>query len=179
MKTIFLLFLFMVCVQFDILAQGELAEGKTVVVVRHAERNPGRDSTLTAEGYIRAGDLYRRVKDIGISKIYVTPYIRSFETADSLRIYAQLDTVQYKPDLSGKGLTDAITLNRDWDKHLLVVAHSNTLAPVLRSLGIDFQGDAVSEDEFDSIFFVSRENGRLILRREKYGAANNLKRSEH
>ena len=48
----------------------------TFFLVRHAEKNPGRDSTLTEEGERRAGKLYRILKDSSIRRIYTTPFLQ-------------------------------------------------------------------------------------------------------
>ena len=59
---------------------------------------------LTDTGYLKAGALYRLLKDSGIQRIYLTPYASSRETAESLRTYLHIDTVTYTPDTSGEGL---------------------------------------------------------------------------
>ncbi len=55
----------------------------TFFLVRHAEKHPGRDSTLTPEGERRAGKLYRLLQDSAIQRIYSTPYRRTIQTGDS------------------------------------------------------------------------------------------------
>jgi phosphohistidine phosphatase SixA len=106
----------------------------TFFLVRHAEQIPGYDSSLTTAGFQRAGELYRFLKDSGIQKIYVTPFLSSIETADSLREYLQLDTASYKADSTGEGLIYEITRRDDWGKRLLIIGHDYTLPPVMKSL---------------------------------------------
>src|SRR6187402_2442349 len=69
-------------------------------LVRHAEQISGHDSSVTAEGFQRAGDLYRFLKDSGIQKIYVPSFQINITTADSMREYLHLDTATYKTDSS-------------------------------------------------------------------------------
>jgi phosphohistidine phosphatase SixA len=106
----------------------------TFFLVRHAEQLPGYDSSLTETGFRRAGDLYRFLKDSAIQKIYITPFLRSLETADSLREYLQVDTASYNPDSTGEGLIYEITRHEDWGKRLLIIGQGNTMVPVMRSL---------------------------------------------
>ncbi|HNG63191.1 MAG TPA: histidine phosphatase family protein, partial [Ferruginibacter sp.] len=59
-----------------------------VYIVRHAEKESGKDPVLTPGGFKRAGVLARALKSEGIQKIYVSRTRRSQLTADSLRIQA-------------------------------------------------------------------------------------------
>ncbi|UCJ05354.1 histidine phosphatase family protein [Chitinophaga pendula] len=128
----------------------------TVFLVRHAEKYPGRDSTLTPEGLLRAGRLYRLLKDSGIQKIYTTPYRRAVQTADSLRLRLHLDTAYYRADTTGESLIYEISRRDDWGKRLLVVGHSNTLLPILYALRARVQIDSIGDQEFGYLFIVQR-----------------------
>src|SRR4051812_12158967 len=69
-----------------------------IYLVRHAEKDAGRDPQLTEAGKKRAADLAHILKDKNIQRIYVTDYRRSWMTADSLRIQSGIDTVGYVVD---------------------------------------------------------------------------------
>lgn len=132
----------------------------TFFVVRHAEKNPGADSTLTQEGHKRAGKLYQILKDSGITRIYSTPYKRTRQTGDSLRILGKINITLYKPDTTGESLIYEISRNNDWGKKILVIGHSNTLIPILKSLNT-FPKDTVGEKDFNFLFIVQRKNKKL------------------
>lgn len=140
----------------------------TFYVVRHAERNPGPDSTLTAAGRERAGALYRLLKDSGLNKIYTTPYKRTIETADSLRIRLHLDTCFYAADTSGESFIYQVTRHEDWGKRLLIVGHSNTIIPILHSLRAKPHTDSIGENEYDRLFIVRKNKDGTTLREVCY-----------
>lgn len=147
----------------------------TIFMVRHAEKNPGADSTLTAEGYQRAGDLYRTLRDSGIQKIYCTPYIRSWQTADSLRIFGKIDTAMYIPDTTGESLIYEITRRHDWGKRLLVVGHSNTLIPLMEGLGVKPPVDSIGDKKFNYLFTILKRRDGGTVKVGFYGDAADAK----
>ncbi|MDQ0108189.1 broad specificity phosphatase PhoE [Chitinophaga terrae (ex Kim and Jung 2007)] len=126
----------------------------TFFIVRHAERNPGEDSTLTPAGRHRAGALYNLLKDSLISKIYFTPYKRSIETADSLRYYLHTDTSFYQADTSGENLVYQLTRHNDWGKRILIIGHSNTIIPILRSLKVEGPLSPIHENDYNRLYRV-------------------------
>ncbi|MFX1704222.1 histidine phosphatase family protein [Chitinophaga sp. CC14] len=128
----------------------------TFYVIRHAERNPGPDSTLTVAGQERAGALYRLLKDSGLNKIYFTPYKRTVATADSLRMHLRIDTCFYAADTSGESFIYQVTRHGDWGKRLLVIGHSNTVIPILHSLKAKAHTDSIGENEYDRLFIVRK-----------------------
>ena len=123
-------------------------------LVRHAEQISGHDSSLTAEGFQRAGDLYRFLKDSGIQKIYVPSFQINITTADSMREYLHLDTATYKTDSSGEGLIYEITRRDDWGKRLLIIGHGYALVPVMKSLKAKPPVDSIGYTDL----FVVRKN---------------------
>ncbi|RFS24906.1 histidine phosphatase family protein [Chitinophaga silvatica] len=135
----------------------------TFFVVRHAERNPGSDSTLTLAGQHRAGALYHLLKDSLINKIYITPFKRSIQTADSLRIYQHIDTCYYTADSTGESLIYQITRHDDWGKRILIIGHSTTIIPILRSLKVEGPLSPIHENDFERFYRVrmTREKSEL------------------
>lgn len=136
----------------------------TFYIIRHAERNPGPDSTLTIAGQERAGALYRLLKDSGLNKIYITPYKRSLATADSLRIRLHIDTCSYAADTSGESFIYQVTRHEDWGKRILVVGHSNTIIPILHSLRAKPHTDSIGEKEYDRMFIVRKNKEGTTLK---------------
>lgn len=146
----------------------------TFFLVRHAEKNPGADSTLTPEGIARAGALYNRLKDSGLVKIYTTGFKRSIQTADSLRLRLGLDTCIYPADTTGESLIYAITRHGDWGRRILVVGHSNTLLPVIHALGGKTAKDTIGEKEFDRLYIVRKTKKATVVMKERYGAERTM-----
>jgi Histidine phosphatase superfamily (branch 1) len=56
----------------------------TIIMVRHAERDPGLDPPLNAEGLIRAQKLAEVLGQNGVTAIYATDYERNRQTAAPL-----------------------------------------------------------------------------------------------
>ncbi|RPD42337.1 histidine phosphatase family protein [Chitinophaga barathri] len=140
----------------------------TFFLVRHAEKNPGRDSTLTTEGRQRAGKLYRILKDSAISRIYTTPFKRTVETGDSLRILGKVDTAFYQPDSTGESLLYEISRRGDWGKRILVVGHSNTLIPLIKSLNAKPKMDSISEKDYGNLFIIHKGVQKAELVEKRY-----------
>lgn len=128
----------------------------TFFLVRHAEKNPGRDSTLTRAGVERAEKLYALLKDSGLQKIYFTPFKRTVQTAAPLYRQLPIDTAFYMPDTTGESLIYEITRRRDWGRRLLVVGHSNTLIPVMRALKAKPPVDSIGDKDYDNLFIVRK-----------------------
>ena len=152
-----------------IFAQQENAVTR-VFIVRHAEKETGKDPVLTAAGYKRAGDLVRALQNEGIQKIYVSQYRRTQMTADSMRIQLGIDTVHYAADTICDNLVNAIMEHRDFGKTILVIAHSNTIPYIIRKLGVtDFPRADLPDGEFDNIFLVTYKNQKARVKQTKYG----------
>ncbi len=150
------------------------APDKTYFIVRHAEKQAGNDPELTTEGNERAGDLYRILKKENVQKIYVTKYKRTGLTADSIRIYQNLDTVHYVPDSDGRGFLKRIADKNEQAKKILIVGHSNTLGGIIRALGAEYTKGDLDEKRYDDLFIVKVKNKKAILTEEKYGKKSEL-----
>jgi hypothetical protein len=122
----------------------------TFFVVRHAEG----DSALSAAGRQRSGALYNRLKDSFINKIYITSYLNSSQTADSLRLLKHIDTSYYEADTSGESLIYQVTRHNDWGKRILVIGHSHTIIPILRSLKVQGPLSPIPDSDFGRIYRV-------------------------
>ncbi len=56
----------------------------TIILVRHAERDPGLDPPLNTEGITRAAKLAEVLGLNGVTAIYATDYLRNRQTAEPL-----------------------------------------------------------------------------------------------
>lgn len=157
--------------QSELSAQTLAPVGKTTIyLVRHAEKETGNDPVLTAAGKQRAGDLMRTLKNKHLQRIYVTQYRRTQMTADSLRIQFGIDTVHYLADTTGDDLVEKIKEHNDFGKAILVIGHSNTLAAIIKRLGVTKQPvPVVADNEFDYLFIVNLTKEKATLTIKRYG----------
>jgi len=141
-----------------------------IFIVRHAEKEKGSDPALTTEGKRRAGDLVKALHRENIQRIYVTQFKRTQQTADSLRIQLNIDTVQVLADTSCIQLFEAITQHQDWNRPILIVTHSNIIQKIIYKLGlIDFPQQNTSESEFDQLYMIRLKHRQPVLRHTRYG----------
>ena len=163
------------CFSFFANAQKNTNTGvRTFYIVRHAEKDTGNNPVLSGAGLIRAGELYRVLKNRHLDKIYTTKYRRSQMTADSLRIYSGIDTVYYNADTTGNGVEEKINQQPGPQKNILVIDHSNTIAPIIKKLGItNFKLKEIPENEFDNLYIITKRKGSVRIQYKKYGTASN------
>lgn len=155
-----------------LIAQQETPVTK-IYIVRHAEKEAGKDPVLTAAGNARAGDLMRALKNESIQKIYVSRTRRSQMTGDSMRIQLGIDTVHYTADTLCDNLVAAIMEHRDFGKTILVIGHSNTIPKIIRKLGVlDYPQADLPDNEFDNLFLVTYKKEKAIVKKTKYGASS-------
>jgi phosphohistidine phosphatase SixA len=166
------LFIFLALVGFQNSANAQQEPGVTkIFIVRHAEKETGKDPLLTIAGNARAGDLMRRLQDEGIQKIYVSQYKRTQNTGDSLRLQLKIDTVHYAADTLCDNLISAIMEHGDFGKTILIIGHSNTLPQIIRKLGItDYPYGDIPDNEFDNLFLITYKKEKAKVKVMKYGA---------
>lgn len=139
-------------------------------IVRHAEKDTGTNPAISIKGMKRAGDLYRVLKNKRIDLIMVSQYRRTGMTADSLRLYKNIDTVYYTADTTGELLFKKIKLFAGKAKNILIIGHSNTLPAIIRKAGVkDFRLNVIPDGEYDNLFIVKLQKGRAVLKSKKYG----------
>ncbi|MBK8610445.1 MAG: histidine phosphatase family protein [Chitinophagaceae bacterium] len=155
---------------------GQAETGVTkIFIVRHAEKETGKDPVLTAAGNARAGDLMRRLKDENIQKIYVSQFRRTQNTADSLRIRLNIDTVHYSADTLCDNLVNTIMEHRDFGKTILIVAHSNTIPQIIRKFGVpDYPYGDLADQNYDSLFLITYKQEKARLQKMKFGKASGV-----
>ena len=137
------------------------------------EKETGKDPVLTIAGRQRAGDLMRKLKHKHIRRIYVTQYLRTQMTADSMRIQLGIDTVHYVADTTGEDLVKKIFQHGDTRNSILVIGHTNTLPQIIRKLGVmNFPKGNLPDEEFDNLFLVRSKMHTVKLSKYKYGGAS-------
>lgn len=120
----------MLCISGTILAQN-----KTIVLLRHAEKSTATDMDkgdpeLSVEGRERAVRLMNAVKKYKSHEIFATDYKRTRQTAEPIAAYRK-KAIQIYDAAKPAELIDKIMLSRT--DHYLIVGHSNTI-PALANL---------------------------------------------
>lgn len=147
----------------------------TLIFVRHADRvqAAGDDPGLSTAGAARAIELRRLLGDAdvvaGVDEIYVTQYRRSQETAAPLARALNIDVRSY----DAADTVDVLRriLERHKGKIVLVVGHSNTIAPMIAELGGSKKVPAIAEGEYDNLYIVTMPwFGKTKTLRLKYGS---------
>jgi len=153
------------------LALGGCARPATVVLLaRHAEKQDGTDPSLTEEGRRRAEALGAIADCRGVSRIYVTQYRRTRETAEpaARRLGLTPIVVEAGPDGSAHAAEVAARVLGTGGV-VLVVGHSNTIPAIIERLGIP-NPPAIADDQYGDLFVVTLRPGRpAVMQRLRYG----------
>jgi broad specificity phosphatase PhoE len=130
---------------------------RLVLLVRHAERADGGatatrmtaapDPELSAEGRTRAGRLAAMLADAGITKIIVSEFRRTAQTAEPLAKRLGI-TPERVPAADTQGMT--ARLKASPDDVVLIVGHSNTVPATIAALG--GPKVMVAETDYGSVF---------------------------
>jgi len=143
---------------------------RLVLLVRHAERADGgtppagmqgpADPDLSAEGHARAGRLAAMLADAGITRIFVTEFRRTAQTAAPLATQLAL-----APDRIAAADIKAINarLAAAKDDVVLIVGHSNSIPSILAAAG--GPKITIAESDYGNLFiFVPATKTLTTLR---------------
>jgi broad specificity phosphatase PhoE len=140
---------------------------QTIFVVRHAERADAgtsgasmmaTDPELSEAGRARAQALASALKDAKITAIYTTEYKRTRQTAEPLGKALGIEpTVVQARDQA------ALIEKLKAGGNALVVAHSNTVGPIIQQLGVS-EPVKLSDDDYDNLFIVVRADKAVLVR---------------
>lgn len=143
-----------------------------IFIVRHAERHPGFNGHLTWYGRLRAGDLMRLLQDSGIQKIYITPYSRTLETADSLLAQEKIDTSVYRLDTSAAELVEQLKRNKDFGRTILIVGSRSMIPDIIGKLGGTYTAGDLPDTAFNVLFELINDHGKVQVNTSTYGRPN-------
>jgi probable phosphoglycerate mutase len=140
-----------------IFAQPAAAQDETLIfLVRHAERADDgamtgqEDPHLSEAGYARAQILAEMLKDVGLTHVHSSDFIRTKETGGPMAEAAGLEIAIYDhrtpDDLAAKLLATP-------GRHL-VVGHSNSTPALVAALGGD-PHEAIEHLEYDRLYLVT------------------------
>jgi 2,3-bisphosphoglycerate-dependent phosphoglycerate mutase len=146
----------------------------TIVLVRHAEKQPGtiEDAPLTPQGEQRAARLAQMLGDgesFGrVQRIYITDTQRSRQTAEDLAQRLNLKPVVVESGSSVDALAHRV-LSENHGGLALVVGHSNTVPQLVAALAHANKVPAIGEEEFDTMYVVTVPTiGRASVLRLKF-----------
>lgn len=158
-----LVFLFLLGAALDAAAKQSI-----VFVVRHAERADGgrpsgmsqgpADPDLSPAGKARAERLAAMLKDAEISRIFVTEFKRTQQTAAPLAASSDVE-----PSIvPAKNVAALVRQLKSSGRPALVVAHSNTVPDILKALGVR-KNIEIADDEYDKLFIVVLGSSEPVL----------------
>lgn len=167
--------LFVSVLMLTLAAAAQVPAGVTVktrfYLVRHAEKadNTSNPPLKNPEGLVRAGDLMRFLTFKKVKRIYVTEFLRTQMTADSMHLQLHIDTVHYKAEENGNDLFAKISAHSDFaNKTILIVGHSNTVPDYIKKLGvINYPQADIPGSQFDNIYKVYYKRSFLWFGRLK------------
>lgn len=146
------------------------SEVTEIFLVRHAEKEPGRDPDLTPAGRERANKLAERLADAKLDVIYSTDYTRTRQTAAPIALESGLPVIYYDPaklDLFAAQI-------REQGGRILVVGHSNTTPQLVTALGGQPGTPIVEATEYDRLYVIRIEREDVTTDLQRYGAPSGL-----
>jgi phosphohistidine phosphatase SixA len=142
----------------------------TVILVRHAERPPGTDPELNADGVARAESLAVTLAGATVDAIVHTQFKRTQQTAAPLArrkgINPVVVTAGGTEAQHAQAVLDALVPYAG--KTVVYVGHSNTVPAVIQALGIT-PPPAVADTSYSHFFIVRRRGAMAELIRVRYG----------
>lgn len=138
----------------------------TYYLVRHAEKVLDiKNPPLTEVGTARAEDLKVRLKDVPLTAIYSTDYIRTQDTAGPTAKAHDLTVTSYDPsDLPGFA---KLLLTQEGT--ILVAGHSNTTPQLAELLEAEPGEPIIEATEYDRLYIITRRGSVIEGAIETYG----------
>lgn len=139
------------------------AHAKTIVLVRHAEKDTqgdARDPLLSAAGTARAKTLARMLASSGVTHLFASEFHRTQDTLAPLAVACQKQVVV----VSGSKLDElAAAIDALPDGSVAVIAgHSNTVPAIARHFGLGVsgtvetrQGPMLPDDAYDRFYVIT------------------------
>jgi len=141
-----------------------LAQGKkTIILIRHAERESGSmasatDPPLSAAGIDRAQRVAKRIGKFHPGVIYSTNYKRTRDTVEPLA-KKRGKTVEIYDPANAKDLAAKMLASKT--KRFVVVGHSNTIPPLANLLTGKDLFKNLQETEYSVIYVIRMRNGKV------------------
>lgn len=141
-------------------SSGSCQNTNEIYIVRHAEKSTEavNNPPLTNEGKQRAESLKELLKDKNIQAIFSTPTARTMETAKPLSSLVNAPIQFYNNDTMAVFLQKIIDLK----KNVLIVAHSNTILPMLDRLQLSHNIASIPDNVYNNIFIIKTKGSKDI-----------------
>ncbi len=143
----------------------------SIYIVRHGERANDSDTTsLSAAGHERAFALAKRLEGLHLDTIFVTPYLRTQQTAAKVASLNALPFTQYPAAPTSAIISRLAKLD---ERRVLVVGHSNTILEIAKGLGTKPSMTKIEHLDYDNLLFIQIRHTlfgkRVHLYEETYG----------
>ncbi|MFL6374041.1 MAG: phosphoglycerate mutase family protein [Pyrinomonadaceae bacterium] len=147
-----------------VLCGSAVAQNKTIVLVRHAEKagetamDKTGDPDLSPEGQARAKRLVKLVKKYKPHEIYATAYKRVQETVQPIAEERHKQIQTYDPVKQAE-LVDLILKSKT--QHFLIAGHSNTIPMLVNALMGKEVFVKMPDTEYGVIYVVKIRKGKF------------------
>jgi broad specificity phosphatase PhoE len=148
-----------------LLAPFATAGEKQIFIVRHAEKADAtsgadsKDPDLSAAGHAHAESLARMLRDAELTAVFATEFKRTRKTAEPAARAAHVE-VTVVPAQETDALVSSLRAAKG---NALIVAHSNTIPVIIKTLGIE-RDVSVDEMDYDNLFIVLSDPQPRLLR---------------
>jgi broad specificity phosphatase PhoE len=153
------------CLAVLLLVPAAASAQQSIIIVRHAEREPGDgDVRLSEAGRHRAERLAGILRDAGVTHIFVSDRRRTLETAQPLARVRNISPSRIAIPAQGRGKIDPSELQvratlmaiskLPRTAVVLIVAHSNTVPMFLTRLGYGPRIE-IPDPEYDNLFVIT------------------------
>ncbi|MGB1216921.1 MAG: SixA phosphatase family protein [Saprospiraceae bacterium] len=139
------------------------SESLNIFLVRHAEKEKGKDPKLSPEGKIRAIKLGEKLQEIALDAIYTTDYNRTKETASfaNAKQKKTLDLQLYNPrDL--EAFAQEIRKKHSVGQTILIVGHSNTTPHLANILTGTEDYPQFEEHDYSNLYLISIKDSNQV-----------------
>lgn len=141
--------LLLVCLSLPGLA---LADPAFIYLVRHGEKEAGKDPALTAQGQVRARNIAALLRQAGITAVFSSQTLRTMQTAQPMADAARVAVQPYDAAKPHDLVARVTALDGG---AVLVVGHSDTLAALVTMLG-GAPGAPIGDMEYARVYQLSR-----------------------
>lgn len=142
-------------------------EQSTFFLVRHAEKQKGKDPALTPEGEERAKHLAAILKGRPLKQVFATNYNRTKMTAAPSAEDQAATMGSYSPKSQAAMVSQL--LKQGGGYNYLIVGHSNTIPELLNLFAGKEVYKDIPETEYDNLFMViTSELGKAQIFEFKY-----------
>jgi phosphohistidine phosphatase SixA len=161
----FLHFLILICLCTGVVQKADAqqpAQGvTTIIVMRHAEKESGKDPDpeLSPEGKKRAAQLAYLFKDVPVTRLLATPFKRTQHTLANIASDKSIMVESYEPS---KIPELASTLKQLSGQTIIIAGHANTAPDLVNQLLNEKRYSQLNENEFGKIWIVTLDSGKVL-----------------